>query len=89
MVFNNVPLEPYTFRSIRFHLARVLELLRTSGPHDALKEGRSPSVLDTLTNTQITGTYAVAKNKRLMESVYTSNFVYLLIQTRVYTMEKA
>lgn len=46
--------EPYTFHSVRIHLARVLELLRTSGPHDALKEGRSPSVLDTLTNTQIT-----------------------------------
>lgn len=55
-ISNNVPSEPYTFRSVRIHLARVLDLLRTSGPNDALKEGRSPSVLDTLTNTQITGT---------------------------------
>lgn len=55
-VYNIVSSEPYTFRSVRIHLARVLELLRTSGPHDALKEGRSPSVLDTLTHTQITGT---------------------------------
>lgn len=72
--YNNVPLEPYTVRSIRFHLARVLELLRTSGPHDALKEGRSPSVVDTLTNIQITGTYTVAKNNRLIQIIYTSDF---------------
>uniref|UniRef100_A0AAQ5YKW3 Clu domain-containing protein n=1 Tax=Amphiprion ocellaris TaxID=80972 RepID=A0AAQ5YKW3_AMPOC len=44
--------EPYTSRSARLHLARVLELLRTSGPQDALREGRSPSVLETLTHTQ-------------------------------------
>ncbi|KAM9359844.1 clustered mitochondria protein homolog [Symphorus nematophorus] len=44
--------EPYTVRSARLHLARVLELLRTSGPQDALREGRSPSVLETLTHTQ-------------------------------------
>ncbi|XP_037633331.1 clustered mitochondria protein homolog isoform X2 [Sebastes umbrosus] len=44
--------EPYTAGSVRLHLARVLELLRTSGPQDALREGRSPSVLETLTHTQ-------------------------------------
>ncbi|KAG7280898.1 hypothetical protein CRUP_009184 [Coryphaenoides rupestris] len=43
--------EPYSPHSARAHLGRVLELLRSSGPHDALKEGRSPSVLETLTNT--------------------------------------
>ncbi|CAJ1068847.1 clustered mitochondria protein homolog isoform X2 [Xyrichtys novacula] len=44
--------EPYTYRSARLHLARVLDLLRVSGPQDALREGRSPSVLETLTHTQ-------------------------------------
>ncbi|XP_068994474.1 clustered mitochondria protein homolog [Embiotoca jacksoni] len=44
--------EPYTSRSARLHLARVLELLRASGPQDALREGRSPSILETLTHTQ-------------------------------------
>ncbi|XP_061906811.1 clustered mitochondria protein homolog [Entelurus aequoreus] len=44
--------EPYTVRSARHHLARVLELLRTSGPQDALREGRSPSLLETLTQAQ-------------------------------------
>ncbi|XP_036952790.1 clustered mitochondria protein homolog [Acanthopagrus latus] len=44
--------EPYTARSARLHLARVLELLRVSGPQDALREGRSPSILETLTHTQ-------------------------------------
>ncbi|XP_034397063.1 clustered mitochondria protein homolog isoform X2 [Cyclopterus lumpus] len=43
--------EPYTARSARLHLARVLELLRASGPQDALREGRSPSILETLTHT--------------------------------------
>ncbi|XP_008417000.1 clustered mitochondria protein homolog [Poecilia reticulata] len=43
--------EPYTFHSARVHLARVVELLRASGPHDALREGQSPSVLETLTHT--------------------------------------
>ncbi|CAL8327513.1 unnamed protein product [Arctogadus glacialis] len=42
--------EPYSPHSARAHLGRVLELLRTSGPQDALKEGRSPSVLETLTS---------------------------------------
>ncbi|XP_030592954.1 clustered mitochondria protein homolog [Archocentrus centrarchus] len=44
--------EPYTFQSARVHLARVLELLRTSGPQDALREGRSPSILQALTHAQ-------------------------------------
>nr|XP_046243227.1 clustered mitochondria protein homolog [Scatophagus argus]XP_046243228.1 clustered mitochondria protein homolog [Scatophagus argus] len=43
--------EPYTAHSVRLHLARVLELLRASGPQDALREGRSPSVLEALTHT--------------------------------------
>lgn len=47
--------EPYTARSARLHLARVLELLRVSGPQDALREGRSPSILETLTHTQTPG----------------------------------
>lgn len=42
--------EPYTARSAQLHLARVLELLRASGPQDALREGRSPSILETLTH---------------------------------------
>ncbi|XP_077417265.1 clustered mitochondria protein homolog [Vanacampus margaritifer] len=44
--------EPFTARSARHHLARVLELLRASGPQDALREGRSPSLLETLTHAQ-------------------------------------
>ncbi|KAI3372888.1 hypothetical protein L3Q82_023340, partial [Scortum barcoo] len=44
--------EPYTAHSARLHLARVVELLRASGPQDALREGRSPSILETLTHTQ-------------------------------------
>ncbi|KAM4746327.1 LOW QUALITY PROTEIN: clustered mitochondria protein homolog [Anableps anableps] len=43
--------EPYTSHSARHHLARVVELLRASGPHDVLREGQSPSVLETLTHT--------------------------------------
>ncbi|XP_034072275.1 clustered mitochondria protein homolog isoform X1 [Gymnodraco acuticeps] len=43
--------EPYTARSARHHLARVVELLRAPGPQDALREGRSPSILETLTHT--------------------------------------
>ncbi|KAK5871401.1 hypothetical protein PBY51_004285 [Eleginops maclovinus] len=44
--------EPYTARSARHHLARVVELLRASGPQDALREGCSPSILETITHTQ-------------------------------------
>ncbi|KAG7481055.1 hypothetical protein MATL_G00062720 [Megalops atlanticus] len=40
--------EPYTPRTARAHLARLQELLRAAGPQDALREGRSPSLLDTL-----------------------------------------
>ncbi|AWP07003.1 putative clustered mitochondria protein -like [Scophthalmus maximus] len=47
--------EPYTACSARLHLARVLDLLRASGPADALREGRSPSLLETLTHTHTTG----------------------------------
>ncbi|XP_049341481.1 clustered mitochondria protein homolog [Astyanax mexicanus] len=43
--------EPYSPRSARAHLAHVQELLRAAGPQDALREGRSPSVLSTLTHT--------------------------------------
>ncbi|KAI4884306.1 hypothetical protein NFI96_025726, partial [Prochilodus magdalenae] len=43
--------EPYSPRSARAHLARVQELLRAAGPQDALREGRSPSILNTLTHT--------------------------------------
>ncbi|KAM7017516.1 LOW QUALITY PROTEIN: clustered mitochondria protein homolog [Tautogolabrus adspersus] len=43
--------DSYTSRSAGLHLARVLELLRAPGPQDALREGRSPSVLETLTQT--------------------------------------
>lgn len=49
--------EPYTANSARLHLARVLELLRTSGPQDALREGRSPSLLETLTHSHTSGTH--------------------------------
>uniref|UniRef100_A0A3P9IQH1 Si:ch211-166a6.5 n=1 Tax=Oryzias latipes TaxID=8090 RepID=A0A3P9IQH1_ORYLA len=44
--------EPYTYHSARLHLARVVELLRAPGPQDALREGRSPSVLEAVTQTQ-------------------------------------
>ncbi|KAM3610958.1 uncharacterized protein V6R79_011205 [Siganus canaliculatus] len=46
--------EPYTAHSVRLHLARVLELLRASGPQDALREGRSPSILETITHSHTT-----------------------------------
>lgn len=56
--------EPYTVRSARLHLARVLELLRASGPQDALREGRSPSVLETLTHTQTPGTHTCSAHRQ-------------------------
>ncbi|XP_072538059.1 clustered mitochondria protein homolog [Salminus brasiliensis] len=43
--------EPYSPRSAQAHLAHVQELLRAAGPQDALREGRSPSILSTLTHT--------------------------------------
>ncbi|TNM89542.1 hypothetical protein fugu_003776 [Takifugu bimaculatus] len=46
--------EPYTIRAARIHLARVLDLLRAPGPQDALRDGCSPSVLETITHTQTT-----------------------------------
>lgn len=51
--------EPYTVRAAQIHLARVLDLLRAPGPQDALREGRSPSVLETITHTQATGTHTL------------------------------
>ncbi|XP_066499903.1 clustered mitochondria protein homolog [Hoplias malabaricus] len=57
--------EPYSPRSARAHLARVLELLRAAGPQDDLKEGRSPSILSTLTHTpEIPHAGHSAKGKR-------------------------
>ncbi|XP_072244123.1 clustered mitochondria protein homolog [Leuresthes tenuis] len=44
--------EPYTSHTARLHLARAVELLRASGPQDALREGRSPSILETLIHAQ-------------------------------------
>lgn len=43
--------EPYSPRSAQAHLARVQELLSAPSPQDALREGRSPSVLNTLLHT--------------------------------------
>ncbi|KAJ8263508.1 hypothetical protein COCON_G00159650 [Conger conger] len=40
--------EPYSPRTARAHLARLQELLRGSGTQDSLREGLSPSLLDTL-----------------------------------------
>lgn len=47
--------EPYTSCSAKVHLARILELLLASGPQDALREGRSPSLLETLTHVPTPG----------------------------------
>lgn len=55
--YDNIILEPYTIRTAQLHLARLLELLRAPGPQDALREGRSPSVLETLTHTQTAGNH--------------------------------
>ncbi|XP_030629328.1 clustered mitochondria protein homolog isoform X2 [Chanos chanos] len=43
--------ELYTPRSAQAHLARVQEILRAPSPQDSLREGRSPSFLNTLTQT--------------------------------------
>ncbi|KAL4646532.1 hypothetical protein GN956_G10055 [Arapaima gigas] len=48
--------EPYTPRMARAHLAHLQELLRAPGSHDALREGRSPSVLSALSPTHGTET---------------------------------
>ncbi|XP_026199625.1 clustered mitochondria protein homolog isoform X2 [Anabas testudineus] len=66
--------EPYTIHSARLHLARVLELLRASGPQDALREGRSPSILETLTHTQTDSSLPNGKNlKRSLSSTKTES----------------
>ncbi|KAL0979313.1 hypothetical protein UPYG_G00183520 [Umbra pygmaea] len=60
--------EPYSPRSAHVHLARVLELLRAAGPNDALTEGRSPSLLDTLTHTHHTDSSVPSNGKSLKRS---------------------
>ncbi|XP_023269367.1 clustered mitochondria protein homolog [Seriola lalandi dorsalis] len=60
--------EPYTASSARLHLARVLELLRASGPQDALREARSPSLLETLTHT-LTPESSLPNGKNLKRSL--------------------
>ncbi|XP_057213584.1 clustered mitochondria protein homolog isoform X1 [Triplophysa rosa] len=57
--------EPYSHRSAQAHLARVQEMLRAAGPQDCLMEGRSPSVLHTLTQTpEAPPTPHSSKNRR-------------------------
>ncbi|KAK7136340.1 hypothetical protein R3I94_014855 [Phoxinus phoxinus] len=57
--------EPYSPRSAQAHLARVQEMLKAAGPQDALMEGRSPTVLNTLTQTaEAPPTLHSSKNRR-------------------------
>ncbi|XP_059379342.1 clustered mitochondria protein homolog isoform X2 [Carassius carassius] len=56
--------EPYSPRLAQAHLARVQEMLKAIGPQDALMEGRSPAVLNTLTQTSAPPTLHTSKNKR-------------------------
>ncbi|KAA0714413.1 Clustered mitochondria protein -like protein [Triplophysa tibetana] len=57
--------EPYSHRSAQAHLARVQEMLRAAGPQDSLMEGRSPSVINTLTQTpEAPPTPHSSKNRR-------------------------
>ncbi|XP_026766552.3 clustered mitochondria protein homolog [Pangasianodon hypophthalmus] len=57
--------EPYSPRSAQAHLARVQELLSAPSPQDDLREGRSPSVLNTLTHTaDVASTSHSSKGKR-------------------------
>ncbi|XP_058640730.1 LOW QUALITY PROTEIN: clustered mitochondria protein homolog [Onychostoma macrolepis] len=57
--------EPYSPRSAQAHLARVQEMLKAVRPQDALMEGRSPAVLNTLTQTaEAPPTLHSSKNKR-------------------------
>ncbi|XP_056319190.1 clustered mitochondria protein homolog [Danio aesculapii] len=57
--------EPYSPRSAQAHLARVQEMLKAAGPQDALLEGRSPAVLNTLTQTsEAPPTLHSSKNRR-------------------------
>lgn len=44
-------IEPYSPRTAQAHLARVQEMLKAARPQDTLMEGRSPTVLNTLTHT--------------------------------------
>lgn len=89
----NVFAEPYTAHSARLHLARVLELLRASGPQDALREGRSPSILETLTQTP--GTHTVHLDKRAIRDTQLTNklrlkcFSLIRVQIPTYQMERA
>ncbi|XP_017323905.1 clustered mitochondria protein homolog [Ictalurus punctatus] len=57
--------EPYSPRSAQAHLARVQELLSAPSPQDALREGRSPSILNALTHTaDVPSTSHSSKGKR-------------------------
>lgn len=57
--------EPYSPLSAQAHLARVQEMLKAVRPQDALMEGRSPAVLNTLTQTnEAPPTLHLSKNKR-------------------------
>ncbi|KAL1269086.1 hypothetical protein QQF64_031375 [Cirrhinus molitorella] len=57
--------EPYSPRSAQAHMARVQEMLKAVRPQDALMEGRSPTVLNTLTQTsEAPPTLHSSKNKR-------------------------
>ncbi|XP_046871275.1 clustered mitochondria protein homolog [Hypomesus transpacificus] len=53
--------EPYSPCSAREHVSRVLELLRAARTPDALVEGRSPSLLHTLTHTAASATEKAGK----------------------------
>ncbi|KAI5625143.1 clustered mitochondria protein-like [Silurus asotus] len=56
--------EPYSPRSAQAHLARVQELLSAPSPQDALREGRSQSVLNTLTHTADASSSHLSKGKK-------------------------
>ncbi|XP_034026041.1 clustered mitochondria protein homolog [Thalassophryne amazonica] len=60
--------EPYNGCSARHHLARVLELLRAPRPQDALREGCSPSVLETITHTHSADSGLNGKNVKRSSS---------------------
>ncbi|XP_028852284.1 clustered mitochondria protein homolog [Denticeps clupeoides] len=60
--------EPYSPRSARAHLTRVQEILRAAGPHDDFRDGRSPSVLNTLTHTHPTDAPHANHGKNLKRS---------------------
>ncbi|KAF7695207.1 clustered mitochondria protein homolog [Silurus meridionalis] len=56
--------EPYSPRSAQAHLARVQELLSAPSPQDALREGRSQSILNTLTHTADASSSHSSKGKK-------------------------